>query len=307
MKALAFGEILFDVFPDRKTLGGAPLNVAAHLRALGHDAEILSAVGADALGDEALAWLSRRGFPPGGVARLDDLPTGIATITLADGVADYEFNAPCAWDTIPLPAETERRIADAEWDAVIFGSLAQRGPASRESLAKLLDAARGRTVFFDVNIRKNFYSREILDFSLRRADILKLNDDEVGLVAETLGVDERFDPDSARAVDFLDRLCGEYGLRGALLTRGERGALARFGGESHESVPGKARVSDTVGAGDSFSAAFLAATAKGFPVPEALGFAGTLAEFVVSRPGATPDYDDALRARLAPIMGGDGV
>lgn len=302
MKALAFGEILFDVFPDRSLIGGAPLNVAAHLRALAHEAVIVSALGTDELGDRARDWLLARGFDASLVQTLPSLPTGIAAITLERGIADYEFNEPCAWDRIDLTESPEGRrlldrLAETEWDAVVFGSLSQRNSRSRASLAALLARVRAKTVFYDVNMRKSFYDRALLETSFRLADIVKLNDDELKVVRALFGGGPADDG------AFLDRLCSDFGLEGVLLTRGKEGVLARFGGVSETLVPGDVIVADTVGAGDSFSAGFLAARGKGFSVAEALSFAGALADFVVSRPGAIPDYDEALKARLAPIMG----
>lgn len=302
MKALAFGEILFDVFPDRSLIGGAPLNVASHLRALGHGAEIVSALGTDELGGRARRWLGERGFDPELVQTKPDLPTGIAAITLERGIADYEFNEPCAWDRIDLTESGEGtrvldRLAKTEWDAVVFGSLAQRNERSRASLAALLARVRAKTVFYDVNMRKNFYDKALLEASFRLADIVKLNEDELAVI-RTLFSGGPTDDDA-----FLDRLCSEFGLQGVLVTRGKDGVLARFGGASERQIPGDVKVADTVGAGDSFSAGFLAARAKGFSLAESLSFAGALADFVVSRPGAIPDYDAALKARLAPIMG----
>lgn len=302
MKALAFGEILFDVFPDRSLIGGAPLNVAAHLRALGHVAEIVSALGTDELGGRAREWLINRGFDPQLVQTLPELPTGIAAVTLERGIADYEFNEPCAWDRIDLTETPEGknlldRLADTHWDTVIFGSLAQRDQRSRASLAALLARVRPKTVFYDVNMRKNFYSRDILEASFKLADIVKVNDDELDVI-HTL-----FSGAPSNDEAFLDRLCSDFDLKGILVTRGKDGVLARFGGSTETHVPGDVKVADTVGAGDSFSAGFLAAQAKGFSVSESLTFAGALADYVVSRSGAIPEYDAALKVHLAPIMG----
>ncbi len=297
MKSLAFGEILWDVFADHQTLGGAPLNVAGHLARLGADSCIVSAVGADRRGDEALSLVRALGVGADYVSALPGLPTGTATIFLDKGIPSYEFNDPCAWDAIDLSEEQLKAIQSAEWDVVCFGTLAQRSPASRACLRRILESVSAKTVFFDVNLRKNYYSREILEDGLKFADILKVNDEEVAILAALLDIPLSADTEES----FADAMIGRYGLRIVLVTLGKAGALARYAGETVRSVPAKVAVVDTVGAGDSFSAGFLAALGRGCPVSRALSFGAELADFVVTRKGAIPEYDEALLRKIAEL------
>lgn len=297
MKTLAFGEILWDVLPDSRHLGGAPLNVSGHLARLGAEAHIVSSLGDDDYGREAMAILKAENIGTKYVSVHPDIPTGFTRITLEDGIPSYEFNMPCAWDRILLSPGDLSGILAAEWDVFCFGSLAQRSAESRETLDSLLDGIRAKIVFFDVNLRKNFYSAEIIARSVSRCDVVKMNEDEWPVLRDLLsplkGADE---------AAFCEWLIREYKLRGALVTKGKRGVTAYFGGEAHSRLPSDVPVVDTVGAGDSFSAAFLVAILKGLPVPEALRLATELADYVVSHSGAMPEYDGAIRARLRALM-----
>lgn len=282
---MAFGEILFDCFEDgRSVLGGAPLNVTYHMSRLGMDSSIISALGRDVLGLRALEEMKRLDVDTSRVAVLDDRLTGRADITLCDGDADYTFNSPAAWDDIPLPQALPSHVG-----CMYFGTLAQRSAVSRSSLMRLLETVDADMVFYDVNIRKDFYSRDILGWSLSRADVLKVNGDELPLICSTLETDE-------------ESLMKEYGLAMMIVTQGAQGStLYLQDGTRHHQSPSPCNVVDSVGAGDSLCAGFIATMLRtGDPV-KALEVGTMIADYVITRRGATPGYDAGLIGRLESI------
>lgn len=297
MKALAFGEILFDVYPDRKCLGGAPLNVAGHLARLGFESSIVSAVGSDNDGKEALSLVSSLGVSTDYIQTVSGAPTGRTEIVLDTGIPTYEFNSLCAWDEIRPSPDAIGRIFAENWDVFCFGTLASRSPTSRRTVTDLLSGIRARTIFFDVNLRKQFYDAEIIKYGLSKSNILKMNDDEAPVLARLLEAPAGLNDDQLQ-----DWLIGEWELSGVLLTRGKAGASVRFGGKTSIILPGTVPVVDTVGAGDSFSAAFLASLSRGYPPEQALVFASTLADYVVTQSGAIPEYSPDIRSRLSPLL-----
>ena len=276
MNFVNFGEVLFDIFPDKEKLGGAPLNVAAHLTKFGMKGITVSAVGKDKLGERAVKEIESIGLSTEGIARIDK-ETGKAFITMKGNDADYTFNEDNAWDNIPLPKLPE------ETDVLYFGSLAQRAAKSRETLQSILSRVKSKMVFFDVNIRKNYYSREILEESLSKANILKLNDEEIDTVLSNL-------PIRNSGMDGLEELKEKYGLDLILLTLGKDGSMC-YRNKWHKVVPEPTTVVDTVGAGDSLSAGFIYTYLKTNDVDEALSFGSKVASIVVAHRGAIPDYD----------------
>ena len=246
MDFISFGEILFDVFPDKATLGGAPLNVAGHLTKLGLNGAILSAVGNDELGKRALNEIEALGLSTDMIATLD-YETGKAIITLNGKNAEYEFNDPCAWDNIPLQALPENVTL------IYYGTLAQRGN-SKNTLKELLNSVQSQHRFFDVNIRKHFYSDEIIKEGVENATILKLNDEEVDIVLDALKIE-------MRGYRGLEELFKEYNLDLILLTKGKEGTMC-FKNKWYRVPCAPVEVVDTVGTGDSLSSGFLASYIK---------------------------------------------
>ena len=278
MDFISFGEILFDVFPDRATLGGAPLNVAGHLTKLGLNGAILSAVGNDELGKRALNEIEALGLSTDMIATLD-YETGKAIITLNGKNAEYEFNDPCAWDNIPLQALPENVTL------IYYGTLAQRGN-SKNTLKELLNSVQSQHRFFDVNIRKHFYSDEIIKEGVENATILKLNDEEVDIVLDALKIE-------MRGYRGLEELFKEYNLDLILLTKGKEGTMC-FKNKWYRVPCAPVEVVDTVGAGDSLSAGFLASYIKTGDLEKSLLFGSHIADYVVTKRGAIPEYDDNL-------------
>ena len=248
------------------------------------DSSIISALGRDVLGLRALEEMKSLDVDTSRVAVLDDRPTGRADITLCDGDADYTFNSPAAWDDIPLPQALPSHVG-----CMYFGSLAQRSAVSRSSLMSLLETVDANMVFYDVNIRKDFYSRDILGWSLSRADVLKVNGDELPLICSTLETDE-------------ESLMKEYGLEMMIVTQGAQGSTLYLpNGTRHHQTPSPCNVVDSVGAGDSLCAGFIATMLRtGDPV-RALEVGTMIADYVITRRGATPGYDEGLIGRLESI------
>lgn len=278
MDFISFGEILFDVFPDKATLGGAPLNVAGHLAKLGLNGAILSAVGNDELGKRALNEIEALGLSTDMIATLD-YETGKAIITLNGKNAEYEFNDPCAWDNIPLQALPENVTL------IYYGTLAQRGN-SKNTLKELLNSVQSQHRFFDVNIRKHFYSDEIIKEGVENATILKLNDEEVDIVLDALKIE-------MRGYRGLEELFKEYNLDLILLTKGKEGTMC-YKNKWYRVPCAPVEVVDTVGAGDSLSAGFLASYIKTGDLEKSLLFGSHIADYVVTKRGAIPEYDDNL-------------
>lgn len=268
-RVVSFGEILFDVIGGVPYLGGAPLNLAAHLRKQGAETTLISAVGNDPLGRDALEQIGKLGLDTGTIAVLDGFPTGTVTVLLDERkVAAYDFAMDTAYDHIPVPG------FDTEVDLFCFGTLAQRSPESRGTLARLLEML-DCLFFYDVNLRQDFYSKEIIEESLYSADIVKLNEDEFPVLAAMFGLPD--DPEELRR---------RFGLQMVLLTLGPEGCdLYSSGGVIHSpAVPVK--VVSTVGAGDSFSAAFLYHYLTGSTLNEALTAGNLLAAKIAGQKGA---------------------
>ena len=290
MKAVAFGEVLWDVNGDEKTLGGAPFNVLAHMRKLGGQVQIISAVGQDALGAHTLDCIEDAGIS-GQLIRISPFPTGRADITLVDGNASYVFNMPCAWDDIRLSPDQYMELFNDEFYVFIYGTLAQRCMTSALTLEKLLDVVSAQEYFFDVNLRGRFSTCKSIRRGLEKATILKMSDEELPAVAAMLSVDSE---------KLIKWLFDNTGVRKVLVTEGSRGASCyeKDGGSCHAGAP-EVKVLDTVGAGDSLSAAFLHFLSRGENTGSALEKASLLAGYVVTKRGAVPEYDEELRAQLS--------
>lgn len=282
---LCFGEILWDQLPHGSFPGGAPFNVAYHLRRQGAAVRVVSAVGRDALGDELLRRLAAWGLATDAVARHADLPTGTVTATLGPGGdAHYEIAAPVAWDRIVV-ADSLRLPPAA---AVVFGSLALRSTANQHALEKLfsfLPSAAWRV--FDVNLRPPFDDLEVVARFARGVTLLKLNAAEAARLAAAAPESAGREESDARA------LAARYGAGQVCVTAGARGAGLLIGDRWHWEPGRPVRVVDTVGAGDSFLATLLVGLLAGLAPDAALGRACRVGEWVATQPGATPDYTAA--------------
>ncbi len=282
LRIVGIGELVWDVFEGGKHLGGAPANFAYNVRCLGEEGLVATAVGTDELGEEALRQLQASGVPTDTV-QIDPVhPTSTAQVAVDKlGQPTFEIRKDVAWDFLTMTPAWAELAAGA--DAVCFGSLAQRAPQSRATTQAFLDACPDEVVkIFDVNLRQDFYSAEVLRESLLRADIVKLNDQEVAPVCRLLGIAEDDLAGQAaqlRASYDLDLVCVTQGPGGCLLVSAE-GSLQR---------PGVAvTVADTVGAGDAFTAAMTCFRLRGAPLQVIGDAANQLGAFVASQAGATP-------------------
>jgi len=283
---VGIGELLFDVFPDRKALGGAPTNFAYHCQQLGHEAISVSAIGRDTLGEEIKAELQARQLPA--ILQETDYPTGTVQVTLsATGSPTYEISEGVAWDHIAFTDEL--RALAQRTDAVCFGSLAQRHEASRTAILSFLKAIpEGSLRIFDINLRLQYYTRETIHTSLEHTDILKLNDEEVPIVARLLGLEGDMEA-------VCRQVLTDYSLRAVILTRGADGCLIYHEKGSIFHPSACIKVADTVGAGDSFTAGFVSALLVGRSHLEAVALATRVAAFVCSHHGAMPTLPSEYR------------
>ena len=282
------GEALWDMLPEGKKIGGAPANFAYHVSQFGLDSRVVSAVGEDELGAEILKNFREKKL--GCIIETVPYPTGTVQVELdANGVPCYDIREGVAWDNIPFTPALEGLAHQTR--AVCFGSLAQRSVVSRETINRFLDAMPGgedRYKIFDINLRQGFYTKEILCNSMRKCNILKINDEELVTVSRMFGYP---------GIDLQDKcwiLLAKYNLRMLILTCGVNGSYVFTPGEISFVETPKVEVADTVGAGDSFTAAFVASVLKGLPVAEAHRIAVETSAFVCTRPGAMP----VLPARL---------
>lgn len=287
----AIGEMLWDVLPEREVLGGAPANFAYHVTALGARGIPLSTVGNDPRGARAVALLQGRGVETAGISVTREWPTGYVAISLdADGIATYSFPAEVAWDH--LEVNDFARGLGKKLDAVCFGTLAQRSAESRRTILAYLDSLRPETVrVYDINLRQHFFSREIVEASLDRADILKLNDEELPVLVTLLGLAQG----SGSVTALLDRLLERFGLQLVILTRGGGGSLL-VSRTATSDQPGIAvNIVDTIGAGDAFCAAVTIGWLRRMDLERINAMASRLAAYVCSRRGAMPEIPENLR------------
>lgn len=290
-RILSIGEVLWDLFPQGAALGGAPANFAIHSRALGADAGLVSRIGNDSLGRQVLEVFRRSGFPTESIAVDRFAQTGVVSVEIgADGQPMYRIAENVAWDQ--MVAE-RAALEDAERaDAVCFGSLAQRSSVSREAIRSLVAATKKDALrVFDINLRQEYFSREVIETSLELANVLKLNDSELPVLAEL------FDLKNEPAVQLVE-LARRFELRGVVYTRGAYGSLLWVDGALDEHPGIATEVRDTVGAGDSFTATVVMGLLKKMPLPEIHQTANEVAAFVCSQSGATPALPEKLVQRF---------
>ncbi len=290
-KVVGIGETVWDIFPSGKRLGGAPVNFAFFAKEFGAEAYPVSAVGDDAPGDEAMEALDAAGLRLGFIQRNSN-PTGRVLVkTDGTGVPRYEIVEGVAWDSMSCDDRTLALLGDA--DVVCWGTLAQRSPQSRASIMKMVAAAPSRSLkVFDINLRQHYFSREIVEESLKCADLLKLNEDELPAVSELFSLEG----DVRECVCSLVR---RFSLSNVIYTCGSVCSEV-YGAEgllSHLDTP-KVNVTDTVGAGDSFTATYVMARLGGASVTEAHALAVEVSAFVCTRSGAINPLPECLRTGL---------
>jgi len=287
---VGLGEALWDCLPDGSKLGGAPANFAYHASQFGNDAYAISAIGNDALGDQTLKEFDEKHLKY--VMPRVDYPTGTVQVELdEEGVPTYDIKQNVAWDNIPFTPEIEN-IAN-HCGCVCFGSLAQRNKISRDTIHRFIDTTPMACLkIFDINLRQNFYSKEIIQDSLKACDILKINDEELVTIGRLFGYP---------GLDIENKcylILGKYNLKMLVLTCGTNGSYVFAPGvKSYQPTP-KVEVDDTVGAGDSFTGSFASAILAGMPIKDAHKLAVEVSAFVCTQPGAMPKLPESLLNRV---------
>lgn len=289
---VGMGEALWDILPEGKKIGGAPANFAYHISQFGLESRVVSAVGDDKLGNEILDNFREKRL----LSLIEKVPyaTGSVQVQLDDaGVPCYDIRENVAWDNIPFTPELEALARETR--SVCFGSLAQRSVVSRDTINRFLDAmpdGEGQCKIFDINLRQGFYTREVICNSLEKCNILKINDEELVTVSRMFNYP---------GIDLQDKcwiLLGKYNLKMLILTCGVNGSYVFTPGAVSFVETPKVEVADTVGAGDSFTAAFVAAVLCGKPVTEAHRLAVETSAFVCTQNGAMPELPKELIDRV---------
>lgn len=293
---IGLGEVLWDLLPGGRQLGGAPANFAYHAGALGAAATVISRVGNDPLGREVRQRLADLGVSTECLEVDDVAPTGTVGVDLSpEGQPRYTIHEGVAWDGIRGEAAGRRAAAAA--DAVCFGTLAQRREPARSAVRSLVAAMRPDAWrVLDVNLRQHFHSHDVLEGSLALANGVKLNESELPVLAGNMGLrgSER---------EQLVQLAGRFQLRVVAYTRGERGSLLLHDGRWSERGPAAVRVADTVGAGDSFTAAMVLGLLAGWDLEVVHDRAAGVAAYVCTQRGATPALPDSLKAPFLAAAG----
>lgn len=284
MKIAAIGEVLWDILPSAEHLGGAPFNFALHARNLGHDVSFISAVGNDEHGRRALALMEQAGLSTRFVHRTSDHPTGTVTVSFDPSGPQYRIHRPAAYD---FPA-----LSQAELDALLtpppawiyFGTLQQMSVPARDLTERLLHAAPEARRFYDVNLRADSYTPDLVRTLMRQAQVLKLSSEELPLVKEMCGIE------GASLEQFCREIARAFRLESVCVTRSAEGCALLLDGEYVEAGGFPIRVADAIGAGDAFSAALVHGISSGWPAHQAAEFANRVGALVASRPGGTSHW-----------------
>ena len=284
---VGLGEVLWDMLPEGRKIGGAPVNFAYHAGQFGIDTMAVSAIGNDKLGEDTIAEMNGKHlnhiFPS------VPYPTGSVQVSLDEkGVPAYDIKENVAWDNIPFTNEIESVARSCR--AVCFGSLAQRNAVSRNTIRKFIESTPSGCIrIFDINLRQNFYTSNVIRDSLEHCNILKINDEEIMLVSSM------FNYDSSNIENVCRTIMEDFSLEMVILTCGTKGSyIFTKGGVSFMPTP-KVNVADTVGAGDSFTGSFCAAILRGLPVAEAHKKAVKVSAYVCTQNGAMPEIPESMK------------
>jgi len=293
MKALLFGEILWDIIDSKPYIGGAPFNLAAHLAKMGLESTLISSVGKDALGRKALKEVEKRGLNSSFIRIHPHLPTGIVEVNLDEkGHPAYMIKENVAWDNIILDQDLVDSITKTKWEIFCFGTLAQRTKENQKILNQIIPKIKPNPIFYDVNLRQNYYEKDWIEKSLLQSTITKLNDQEA-LVLSKLLFDQKF-----KQKDFVETLAQEYDLSIVCITHGKNGSSIYCDGKLEKVSGINGPVADTVGGGDSYSAGFLFSYLCDNSVYKAAELAEKVGNFVVSQSGAVPKYPKWLEKEI---------
>jgi fructokinase len=287
---VGIGEILWDVFPNGKVLGGAPANFAYHVSQFGFDGYAVSAIGDDELGEEIFGCLSNKKLK----CLIEKTPyaTGTVQVTLSgNGIPEYEICENVAWDNIPFTEEMEALARKTK--TVCFGSLAQRNSVSRGAINRFLDFLPETALkIFDINLRQHFYTLELIEHALDRCNVLKINDEEIAIVGELFGWQSKSE------LEICNQLLHSCNLEIVVLTKGTEGSYVVTKNETSFKPTPLVEVADTVGAGDSFTAAFVSSLLGGQSISNAHQIAVDVSAFVCTQHGAMPILPERLLSRV---------
>jgi fructokinase len=291
-RVVGIGELLWDMLPSGKQIGGAPANFSYHAGALGAEARTISRVGDDALGHELLEQLRVLGVSTECVQVDSSMPTGTVAVEIdADGQPRFDICANVAWDHLQVDAAAMHAVSSA--DALCFGTLAQRDAVSRQSIRKLVAASTSEALrVLDVNLRQQYYSRALIEESLALATVLKVNDLELPRLVELFGL-------QGELRSQLEQLADRWQLNAIALTRGDRGSVLLTAHEYSEHPGVSVTVADTIGAGDAFTAAMTVGLLSGWALDDVNAHANHVAAFVASCSGGTPPLPAAIRSAFA--------
>jgi fructokinase len=285
LKTVAIGEILWDIFGDIKHLGGAPFNFSYFAGVLGAESTILSGISNDELGKEILSILKKKGINSRHIQIDPFHPTGKVLVDTSEpGCPKYNILKDVAYDYLELREKDIELVRES--DILCFGTLAQRNGKSRETIQSLLTEAQKALIIYDINIRQNFYSEEVIEKSLYLSDVLKLNKEEMDFLRGSLGFDK-----SASIKDVSLQLLDKYDLQLICITNGREGCQMFSEKEDISSQGYKVKVEDTVGSGDAFTAGFATRYVETGNIKESADFANLIGGYVASKSGATPEID----------------
>jgi fructokinase len=301
IKALTFGEALFDIIKGSAHLGGAPLNLAAHLAKLGAKPAVLTAVGRDELGKILLSKAKEMGIDTSYILIDEKRPTGTVTVELrGEGIPIFTINKGVAWDAITPDEKMFKALAKEKWNVFCFGTLAQRSKENRQTLKRLFSEINANHLFYDVNLRAGFYEKEWILSSLKHSTILKMNEEEAVILSGMLF-------GALHSCKALCRLLTEKYPEISIIciTKGPKEAAVYHKGIYEEVKIAPVDVADTVGAGDAFSAGFLYTYLSGYSVSKAVSIASILGTYVASKPGSVPEYSRELTKKLEMEIGSE--
>ena len=285
MKIVAIGEVLWDILPEAEHLGGAPFNFAWHAHNLGHDVSFISAVGNDDRGRRALELMEHAGLSTSFLCRTSDHPTGTVTVSFDPSLGpQYRIHRPAAYDFPALnPADLSALLTPPPgW--LYFGTLQQMSAPARDLTRRLLDATPAARRFYDVNLRVESYTPELVRTLIQQAHVLKLSHQELPMVKEMYRVE------ATSLEQFCRAVAGAFELETVCITRGTEGCALLLNGEYVQAPGFPIQLADAIGAGDAFSAALVHAISSGWPARQAADFANRVGALVAGRPGGTPHW-----------------
>jgi len=279
VKAVTFGEVLWDVFPTHKKIGGAPLNVALRMKSFGAESSIISKVGSDVEGEEIISFLSENGIDTDILQISEEYKTGMVNVMINEkGNASYDILYPSAWDKIRLNEDIKNKVSDA--DVFIFGSLICRDEESRSTLNALLEIAKYKV--FDTNLRAPYYTTDVLIELMMKADFIKLNDEEL------FEISKKMDSPYNSFEQNIKFIADKTNTKQVCVTKGAFGAVLYYNEKFYYNSGYFIKVVDTVGAGDSFLASLIVRLLKGKSPQKSLNYACAIGALVAGEEGANP-------------------